>query len=52
MRALWILYVNGKKWGAYLTKEDAEESARRRKARGDKVKIMRGLEGFSDAVKV
>ena len=46
--ARWILYVNGSKWGAYLTKESAQEVAERRRLRGDKVELKLAVEGFKD----
>lgn len=47
--ARWILYVNGTKWGSYLTKEDAEEVAQRRKRHGQKVKIRYAVDGWAEA---
>lgn len=47
--ARFILYVNGTKWGSYLTKEDAEEVASRRKRQGQKVKITYAVDGWVDA---
>ena len=46
--ARWILYVNGTKWGAYLTKEAAEEVAERRRRHGGKVELKYAIEGFKD----
>lgn len=45
----YILYANGRKWGAYLTREHAQEAADRLKRRGMKVSIMRGAEGWAEA---
>lgn len=36
----YILYVNGSVWGRYLTREDANETADRCKAKGRKVSIV------------
>jgi hypothetical protein len=49
MMIRYILYANGRKWGAYLTLEHAEEVAERLRRKAMKVKIMRGAEGWSEA---